>query len=280
MADGSQSDVNTDSVNTYNSIQPSSPLMEDANPVGINQTSDGKTQDVSDIHMDTNAANYIPSTDANLVEDLAGTPPLPESNAPVEEFPKQEPLESVVQSAQGNDNNVGTDSTLESQSMPSFGSIPVMGESVASSSVASQTQSSPESIQSPSAEQNVTEASPVSPSPDMSTPLSQPISSAFESQAASIESAPSFGSAAVSPLQSAETQPVESAASSESELTLPSQPMETSATPAFSETEIVNTLDNGKEEKKGGNAVVIILIVIIVALLLAVGYFAYKVFLA
>ena len=115
-----------------------------------------------------------------------------------------------------------------------------MGESVTSSPVPEQPVEPPSSTES---------------SFDMSTPLSQP-------------------AAPVSP----DTFP-ESPSNFTS--STPSEPVsEAPSTPAFNETEIVNTLGSEKKEKEGGNTVVIILIIVIVALLIAVGYFAYKVFLA
>ena len=165
MAGSSQSDVDTNSVNTYNSIQPSSPLM-DNNVSNINPTP----------ASDTNANTG--STDSSLIENLAGTPPVTESNAPVEEFPQQEPsntvpgatltpdssVETVDTSSNLAENLAGTPPVTESNApveqfpqqesvsqavnndiassepagMPSFGSIPVMGESVTSSPVPEQ----------------------------------------------------------------------------------------------------------------------------------------------
>ena len=218
MAGNSQNDVNTNSVNTYNSMQPSSPLM-DNNFSNVNSTP------ASDTNVKTE------STNPSLIENLAGTPPVTESNAPVEQFPQQEPVSQVV----NNDT-----ASSEPAGMPSFGSIPVMGESVTSSPVPEQPVEPPSSTES---------------SFDMSTPLSQP-------------------AAPVSP----DTFP-ESPSNFTS--STPSEPVsEAPSTPAFNETEIVNTLGNEKKEKEGGNTVVIILIIVIVALLIAVGYFAYKVFLA
>jgi len=267
MAGSSQSDVDTNSVNAYNSIQPSSPFM-DNNVSNINPTP----------ASDTNANTG--STDSSLIESLAGTPPVVESNAPVEEFPQQEPsntvpgatltpdssVETIDTSSNLGENLAGTSPVVESNApveqfpqqepvsqvvnndtsspepagMPSFGSIPVMGESVTSSPVPEQPVEPPSSTES---------------SFDMSTPLSQP-------------------AAPVSP----DTFP-ESPSNFTS--STPSEPVsEAPSTPAFNETEIVNTLGSEKKEKEGGNTVVIILIIVIVALLIAVGYFAYKVFLA
>jgi len=128
--------------------------------------------------------------------------------------------------------------------MPSFGSIPVMVESVTSSPLSEQPIATDTSMQSPTLEQ------PAESSFDMSTPLSQPVASTSASQ-------------------------------SNFSPNTPSEPIaETPSTPAFNETEIVNTLGNEKKEKGSGNTVVIILIIVIVALLIAVGYFAYKVFFA
>ena len=269
MAGNSQSDVDTNSVNAYNSIQPSSPLM-DNNISNINPTP----------ASDTNANTG--STDSSLIENLAGTPPVTESNAPVEEFPQQEPsntvpgatltpdssVETVDTSSNLAENLAGTPPVTESNApveqfpqqesvsqavnndiassepagMPSFGSIPVMGESVTSSPVPEQPVEPPSSTES---------------SFDMSTPLSQPAASAPVSPDTFPESPSNLTSST------------------------PSEPVsEAPSTPAFNETEIVNTLGNEKKEKEGGNTVVIILIIVIVALLIAVGYFAYKVFLA
>ena len=220
MAGNSQSDVDTNSVNTYNSIQPSSPLM-DNNISNINPTP----------ASDTNANTG--STDSSLIENLAGTPPVTESNAPVEQFPQQESVSQAV------NNDIASS---EPAGMPSFGSIPVMGESVTSSPVPEQPVEPPSSTES---------------SFDMSTPLSQPAASAPVSPDTFPESPSNLTSST------------------------PSEPVsEAPSTPAFNETEIVNTLGNEKKEKEGGNTVVIILIIVIVALLIAVGYFAYKVFLA
>ncbi len=220
MAGSSQSDVDTNSVNTYNSIQPSSPLM-DNNISNINPTP----------ASDTNANTG--STDSSLIENLAGTPPVTESNAPVEQFPQQESVSQAV------NNDIASS---EPAGMPSFGSIPVMGESVTSSPVPEQPVEPPSSTES---------------SFDMSTPLSQPAASAPVSPDTFPESPSNLTSST------------------------PSEPVsEAPSTPAFNETEIVNTLGNEKKEKEGGNTVVIILIIVIVALLIAVGYFAYKVFLA
>lgn len=220
MAGNSQSDVDTNSVNTYNSIQPSSPLM-DNNVSNINPTP----------ASDTNANTG--STDSSLIENLAGTPPVTESNAPVEQFPQQESVSQAV------NNDIASS---EPAGMPSFGSIPVMGESVTSSPVPEQPVEPPSSTES---------------SFDMSTPLSQPAASAPVSPDTFPESPSNLTSST------------------------PSEPVsEAPSTPAFNETEIVNTLGNEKKEKEGGNTVVIILIIVIVALLIAVGYFAYKVFLA
>jgi len=216
MAGNSQSDVDTNSVNTYNSMQLSSPLM-DNNVSNVNSTP------ASDTNVKTE------NTDSSLIENLAGTPPVVESNAPVEQFPQQESSDTVPP---------------VSAEMPSFGSIPVMGEPVASSPVSEQAVATETSMQSPTLEQ------PAESSFDMSTPLSQPVASTSVSQ-------------------------------SNFSPNTPSEPVaETPSTPAFNETEIVNTLGNEKKEKEGGNTVVIILIIVIVALLIAVGYFAYKVFLA
>ncbi len=267
MAGNSQSDVDTNSVNTYNSMQPSSPLM-DNNFSNVNSTP------ASDTNVKTE------STNPSLIENLAGTPPVVESNAPVEEFPQQEPsntvpgatltpdssVETIDTSSNLGENLAGTSPVVESNApveqfpqqepvsqvvnndtsspepagMPSFGSIPVMGESVTSSPVPEQPVEPPSSTES---------------SFDMSTPLSQP-------------------AAPVSP----DTFP-ESPSNFTS--STPSEPVsEAPSTPAFNETEIVNTLGSEKKEKEGGNTVVIILIIVIVALLIAVGYFAYKVFLA
>ena len=220
VAGNSQSDVDTNSVNTYNSIQPSSPLM-DNNVSNINPTP----------ASDTNANTG--STDSSLIENLAGTPPVTESNAPVEQFPQQESVSQAV------NNDIASS---EPAGMPSFGSIPVMGESVTSSPVPEQPVEPPSSTES---------------SFDMSTPLSQPAASAPVSPDTFPESPSNLTSST------------------------PSEPVsEAPSTPAFNETEIVNTLGNEKKEKEGGNTVVIILIIVIVALLIAVGYFAYKVFLA
>jgi len=220
MAGNSQSDVDTNSVNTYNSIQPSSPLM-DNNVSNINPTP----------ASDTNANTG--STDSSLIENLAGTPPVTESNAPVEQFPQQESVSQAV------NNDIASS---EPAGMPSFGSIPVMGESVTSSPVPEQPVEPPSSTES---------------SFDMSTPLSQPAASAPVSPDTFPESPSNLTSST------------------------PSEPVsEAPSTPAFNETEIVNTLGNEKKEKESGNTVVIILIIVIVALLIAVGYFAYKVFLA
>ena len=276
MAGNSQSDVDTNSVNTYNSIQPSSPLM-DNNVSNINPTPASDTNantgstDSSLIEslagtppvVESNApveefpqqesSNTVPSatltpdssvetvdTSSNLAENLAGTPPVVESNAPVEQFPQQEPVSQAV------NNDI---SSPEPAGMPSFGSIPVMGESVTSSPVSEQPVVTETSMQSTTSEQ------PTESSFDMSTPLSQP-------------------AAPVSP----DTFP-ESPSNFTS--STPSEPVsEAPSTPAFNETEIVNTLGSEKKEKEGGNTVVIILIIVIVALLIAVGYFAYKVFLA
>ncbi len=262
MAGNSQSDVDT-----YNSIQPSSQLMD-------NNVSNMNSTPASDDNVKTE------STDSSLIENLAGTPPVTESNAPVEEFPQQEPsntvpgatltpdssVETIDTSSNLGENLAGTSPVVESNApveqfpqqepvsqvvnndtsspepagMPSFGSIPVMGESVTSSPVPEQPVEPPSSTES---------------SFDMSTPLSQP-------------------AAPVSP----DTFP-ESPSNFTS--STPSEPVsEAPSTPAFNETEIVNTLGNEKKEKEGGNTVVIILIIVIVALLIAVGYFAYKVFLA
>jgi len=95
MAGSSQSDVDTNSVNTYNSIQPSSPLM-DNNISNINPTP----------ASDTNANTG--STDSSLIENLAGTPPVTESNAPVEEFPQQEPSNTVPGATLTPDSSVET----------------------------------------------------------------------------------------------------------------------------------------------------------------------------
>ena len=220
MAGSSQSDVDTNSVNAYNSIQPSSPLM-DNNISNINPTP----------ASDTNANTG--STDSSLIENLAGTPPVTESNAPVEQFPQQESVSQAV------NNDIASS---EPAGMPSFGSIPVMGESVTSSPVPEQPVEPPSSTES---------------SFDMSTPLSQPAASAPVSPDTFPESPSNLTSST------------------------PSEPVsEAPSTPAFNETEIVNTLGNEKKEKEGGNTVVIILIIVIVALLIAVGYFAYKVFFA
>ena len=229
MAGSSQSDVDTNSVNTYNSIQPSSPLM-DNNISNINPTP----------ASDTNANTG--STDSSLIENLAGTPPVTESNAPVEQFPQQESVSQAV------NNDIASS---EPAGMPSFGSIPVMGESVTSSPVPEQPVVTEPSMQSPTSDQ------PAESSFDMSTPLSQPAASAPVSPDTFPESPSNLTSST------------------------PSEPIsEAPSTPAFNETEIVNTLGNEKKEKEGGNTVVIILIIVIVALLIAVGYFAYKVFLA
>ena len=220
MAGNSQSDVDTNSVNTYNSMQPSSPLM-DNNVSNVNSTP------ASDTNVKTEG------TDSSLIENLAGTPPVVESNAPVEQFPQQESVSQAV------NNDIASS---EPAGMPSFGSIPVMGESVTSSPVPEQPVEPPSSTES---------------SFDMSTPLSQPAASAPVSPDTFPESPSNLTSST------------------------PSEPVsEAPSTPAFNETEIVNTLGNEKKEKEGGNTVVIILIIVIVALLIAVGYFAYKVFLA
>ena len=258
MAGNSQSDVDT-----YNSIQPSSQLMD-------NNVSNMNSTPASDDNVKTE------STDSSLIENLAGAPSVVESNAPVEQFPQQEPSDTLLNGTSISDGRVGTaDVTpnlaenlagtspvvesyasveqfpqLESANtvspefagMPSFGSIPVMGESVTSSPVPEQPVEPPSSTES---------------SFDMSTPLSQPAASAPVSPDTFPESPSNLTSST------------------------PSEPVsEAPSTPAFNETEIVNTLGNEKKEKEGGNTVVIILIIVIVALLIAVGYFAYKVFLA
>lgn len=267
MAGNSQNDVNTNSVNTYNSMQPSSPLMDNSFS-NVNSTS------ASDTNVKTEG------TDSSLIENLAGTPPVVESNAPVEHFPQQESSDTMpnVASTFDNHSSLGTadktpnlaenlvatppvvesntpvqhfsqqesNNTVspESAGMPSFGSIPVMGESVTSSPLSEQPIATDTSMQSPTLEQ------PAESSFDMSTPLSQPVASTSASQ-------------------------------SNFSPNTPSEPIaETPSTPAFNETEIVNTLGNEKKEKGSGNTVVIILIIVIVALLIAVGYFAYKVFFA
>ena len=245
MADNSQSDVDT-----YNSIQPSSQLMD-------NNVSNMNSTPASDDNVKTE------STDSSLIENLAGAPSVVESNAPVEQFPQQEPSDTLLNGTSISDGRVGTaDVTpnlaenlagtspvvesyasveqfpqLESANtvspefagIPSFGSIPVMGEPVTSSPVSEQ---------------------PVGTEASMYTPLSSPVASTSVSQS-------NF-----SPVTSSE--PI----------------AETPSAPAFNETEIVNTLGNEKKEKESGNAVLIILIIVIVALLIAVGYFAYKVFFA
>ncbi len=245
MAGNSQSDVDT-----YNSIQPSSQLMD-------NNVSNMNSTPASDDNVKTE------STDSSLIENLAGAPSVVESNAPVEQFPQQEPSDTLLNGTSISDGRVGTaDVTpnlaenlagtspvvesyasveqfpqLESANtvspefagMPSFGSIPVMGEPVTSSPVSEQ---------------------PVGTEASMYTPLSSPVASTSVSQS-------NF-----SPVTSSE--PI----------------AETPSAPAFNETEIVNTLGNEKKEKESGNAVLIILIIVIVALLIAVGYFAYKVFFA
>lgn len=265
MAGNSQSDVDT-----YNSIQPSSQLMD-------NNVSNMNSTPASDDNVKTE------STDSSLIENLAGAPSVVESNAPVEQFPQQEPSDTLLNGTSISDGRVGTaDVTpnlaenlagtspvvesyasveqfpqLESANtvspefagIPSFGSIPVMGEPVTSSPVSEQPVGTETSMQSTTSEQ------PTESSFDMSTPLSQP-------------------AAPVSP----DTFP-ESPSNFTS--STPSEPVsEAPSTPAFNETEIVNTLGSEKKEKEGGNTVVIILIIVIVALLIAVGYFAYKVFLA
>ncbi len=245
MAGNSQSDVDT-----YNSIQPSSQLMD-------NNVSNMNSTPASDDNVKTE------STDSSLIENLAGAPSVVESNAPVEQFPQQEPSDTLLNGTSISDGRVGTaDVTpnlaenlagtspvvesyasveqfpqLESANtvspefagIPSFGSIPVMGEPVTSSPVSEQ---------------------PVGTEASMYTPLSSPVASTSVSQS-------NF-----SPVTSSE--PI----------------AETPSAPAFNETEIVNTLGNEKKEKESGNAVLIILIIVIVALLIAVGYFAYKVFFA
>ena len=245
VAGNSQSDVDT-----YNSIQPSSQLMD-------NNVSNMNSTPASDDNVKTE------STDSSLIENLAGAPSVVESNAPVEQFPQQEPSDTLLNGTSISDGRVGTaDVTpnlaenlagtspvvesyasveqfpqLESANtvspefagMPSFGSIPVMGEPVTSSPVSEQ---------------------PVGTEASMYTPLSSPVASTSVSQS-------NF-----SPVTSSE--PI----------------AETPSAPAFNETEIVNTLGNEKKEKESGNAVLIILIIVIVALLIAVGYFAYKVFFA
>ncbi len=245
MAGNSQSDVDT-----YNSIQPSSQLMD-------NNVSNMNSTPASGDNVKTE------STDSSLIENLAGAPSVVESNAPVEQFPQQEPSDTLLNGTSISDGRVGTaDVTpnlaenlagtspvvesyasveqfpqLESANtvspefagIPSFGSIPVMGEPVTSSPVSEQ---------------------PVGTEASMYTPLSSPVASTSVSQS-------NF-----SPVTSSE--PI----------------AETPSAPAFNETEIVNTLGNEKKEKESGNAVLIILIIVIVALLIAVGYFAYKVFFA
>ena len=245
VAGNSQSDVDT-----YNSIQPSSQLMD-------NNVSNMNSTPASDDNVKTE------STDSSLIENLAGAPSVVESNAPVEQFPQQEPSDTLLNGTSISDGRVGTaDVTpnlaenlagtspvvesyasveqfpqLESANtvspefagIPSFGSIPVMGEPVTSSPVSEQ---------------------PVGTEASMYTPLSSPVASTSVSQS-------NF-----SPVTSSE--PI----------------AETPSAPAFNETEIVNTLGNEKKEKESGNAVLIILIIVIVALLIAVGYFAYKVFFA
>jgi len=251
MAGNSQSDVDT-----YNSIQPSSQLMD-------NNVSNMNSTPASDDNVKTE------STDSSLIENLAGAPSVVESNAPVEQFPQQEPSDTLLNGTSISDGRVGTAdvtpnlaenlagtppvvesnapveqfpqqesvsqavnndiASSEPAGIPSFGSIPVMGEPVTSSPVSEQ---------------------PVGTEASMYTPLSSPVASTSVSQS-------NF-----SPVTSSE--PI----------------AETPSAPAFNETEIVNTLGNEKKEKESGNAVLIILIIVIVALLIAVGYFAYKVFFA
>jgi len=265
IADSNQSDVNTDSVNTYNSIQPSSPLVNNINGNGT-ESDDSVVENLSGIEpvvtsstsaeellsqepVSQTAQNNIQDVsavggtgfDANVVEDLSGVQPTTLSGTSAEELPSQEPVSQTIQS---DVQNISTE-----PQMPSFGSIPVMGESVASSFVSEQ-----QSVQS-------------TDTIDMSAPLSQPISSNLEILNNKEEqSVPSFEPAVQQPQ-------AELSANSSTQT-----PMETPSIPAFNESEIINTLGNEKSEKKGGNAVVIILIIVIVALLLAIGYFAYKVF--
>ena len=263
IADSNQSNVNTNPVNTYNSMQPSSPLMGNTNVNGT-EPNDNMVEDLSatpSVASSSTPVEELPSQEpisdiqnisavsgseynTNVVEDLSGVEPVAPIDTPVDGLPSQEPISQTVS------NNV-QDISGQPQ-MPSFGSIPVMGESISSSFVPEQPSLTQEAVQTNSI--------------DMSAPLSQPISSTLETSNISEQSVPSFGSAVQQPQ-------AELSANSSMQTST-----ETPSAPAFSETEIINTFGSEKNEKKGGNTVVVILIVVIVVLLLAIGYFAYKVF--
>lgn len=190
----------------------------------------------------------------NVVDELSGMPPVAPSNAPVEEFLSEQTDNQNVQS------QIQDASAI--QQIPSFENTPLNEESVTQSPVSDTPSLVQESVQS-----SIPEKQP-EVSVDMSASLSKPISTASESLNPVEQPVPSFEPA------NQQSQ----ATLSENEFLQPS--IETPSVPAFNESEIVNTLGNEESKKKGGNAIVIVLIIVIIALLIAIGYFAYKVFFA
>lgn len=267
-----------------------------------------------------NSMNTTPTFDPNtnqqpvqnLVDDLAGMPAAPVSNAPKEEFPAQQEIDnSFAQPQPMADASMAPVDTQASQPMMETPIAPVETQmnSVGQPEVA---QNRMPSFDSPMGE---TQPMDTMPSVDMSAPLTQPSipDNAMDSvipqsepmaqvtetpmpqfeapvmapdvtSPSPVDTLPTMSAEPVVPPSASMDAPVPVAPSLPSQDL--SQPMPTFAAPsespmpAFNESEIVNTLGESEKEGKGGTVVVIILIVVIIALLATIGYFAYKIFLS
>lgn len=229
-------DVNNSSTpvqsNDYNSMQPTpSPIIADDM---VGSLTGMPTPEVSNapIGVQPTQESTPPIMETPVEENV--TPPFESSPASVDTTTPA-PMEEVTPLAES-----------VAETTPSFGSIPVMNESVSTTPI------------------------------EESTPVVETTSVVDSTPAFEMPSSESMPSETITP----EETPTEMGAQSLSQ-PLPSfAPSADTPMPATQGEEVVSNLEENKEVKsgKGGTAVVIVLIIVIVALLATIGYFAFKIF--